>query len=175
MAGSSLRAPAQLSLPLPTPADPTAPDLRIRVWHDDVVSFEGTRAQLEGEPSLIPPGIVWPEARDLTKWERGGMDYTLMRCPPAGQQRLPFKVWSQMDSWRVNCRPAGQFTDWPARVVQRKMRELEQAFHRASPEGRAQAWTMCDRAATAARDEAFRHFKAQLLAAARAAPTPARW
>jgi hypothetical protein len=169
MAGSSLRTSAQLSLHLPTPgdADPAAPDLHIRVWHDDVVSFEGSRAQLEAEPDLIAPGIEWPKARDLTRWERGGMAFTLMRCPPADQKRLPFKTWSQLDSWRVNCRPTSQSADWPTRAMQRKLREFHEASRRASPEGRAEAWAMCERASAAARDEKFRRFKTQLLAAAR--------
>jgi hypothetical protein len=166
MAGSSLRASAQqLPLPLTTPGEPVG-DLHVRFWPDDVVSFEGSRAALEAELGLLPPGVEWPEGRELTKWESGRFTYRLSRCCPAGQ-RLSYKRWSQLDSWRVDCRPAGQTIDWPTRVVQRKMRELQEAFHRASPEGRTQAWAMCERASAAARDEDFRRFKAQLLAAAR--------
>ena len=75
-------------------------ELRIEIWPDEYVQYEGTHGKLKAE-GLIPQGFEWPRAADELRWEDDDdMKFSLRRARPKGAKGSQ-KFWEEADWWRL--------------------------------------------------------------------------
>ncbi|WP_374339841.1 hypothetical protein [Methyloversatilis sp.] len=67
------------------------------------VEIRGTRLQIESEIPIFP-GVVWPDAFRLSRWDQDGFSFSLRRCKPPGSigHKAKFKG---CDYWSISWRP----------------------------------------------------------------------
>lgn len=134
-------------------------ELRIDIWPDEVVMFEGTAAQLTAE-GLIPNDFEWPRGAAQKCWSANGFDYTLRRTRPA-RHKGPMASWLVLDNWHLSLRVVGRDYRWTAhRRLERKTEELRAECHRLTPAGSRQWAAEFNRYWRAERDKQFQAFKA---------------
>lgn len=136
-------------------------ELRIDIWPDEVVMFEGTAAQLTAE-GLIPLGFEWPRAAAQECWSANGFDYTLRRTRPA-RHKGPMASWLVLDNWHLSMRVVGRDYRWTAhRRLERKTEELRAECYRLTAAGRREWEAQFNRYWKAERDKPFQAFKARV-------------
>ena len=140
------------------PAQPER-ELRINLWRDNVVMFEGTAAQLQAE-GVIPDELEWPRAAADANWEAGGFDYSLCRCRPAGHKG-PMSSWLALDNWRIRIGVIGRDYRWGIRrSLERKAEELRADYYRHTTAGAREWEANWRRYWQTVEDKRFQKFKA---------------
>lgn len=128
-------------------------DLRITIFDDGAVRFEGTSAQLVAE-GLMPQNPKWPD-RDITSnWNDDVFHYGVRRVKPEGMKALKAE-WVKLDNWQLTRTPHNQLT-WEACAIKEKTEEIERIKFRNSHEGRL----LSQKRWAAYEDSAFQAFKA---------------
>lgn len=130
-----------------------ADDLRITIFNDGVVRFEGSSAQLVAE-GLIPKNPKWPD-RDITaNWNDAEFHYGVCRVKPEGM-KAPKAEWAKLDNWQLTRTPHNMLS-WDELAIKEKTEEIERIRFRNSHEGRMRF----EKYWAAHEDEAFQAFKA---------------
>jgi hypothetical protein len=154
--GSAVQTPAQAA-----EANASQPEreLRIELWRDEFVAFEGSAAQLQAE-GVIPGGFEWPRAATMARWEESGFSYWLFRVRPKGHKGPPSSWWP-LDNWCIRICVVGRDNQWHiSRRLARKTEELRAEFHRHTAAGHAEWHERYRRHAAAQADRHFQAFKA---------------
>lgn len=138
----------------------TERELRIGIWLDDSVAFEGTAAQLTAE-GLIHKDLVWPCAAENASWTANGLRYRLSRKRPV-RHKGPMRSWLELDNWEVRITVISRENRWHMhRVFERKTEELRAEYRRThTVAGRLEWATQLDRYRRAQMDKKFQAFKA---------------
>lgn len=110
-----------------------ADDLRITIFDDGSVRFEGTSAQLVAE-RLMPKNPKWPDRGITSNWNDDEFHYGVRRVKPEGMKALKAE-WAKLDNWQLTRTPHNQLT-WDARAIKEKTDEIERIKFRNSHEGR---------------------------------------
>lgn len=165
MAGSSLRAPAQLSLPLSTTHTAAAPgktvadgdELQIEFSTDSHWTARGTRAQLEAA-GLVPDGVNWPESTDGVQWTTGNLLFSLWRDRFKASRRSK-KAQPQGDFWMLRCWRNDRRLHHVEIEIRAHIRAIEELRRSDTKAGRERF----DRYLTAELDDAFMAFMKAVL------------
>lgn len=129
-----------------------ADDLRITIYPDVAVRFEGSSAQLVAE-GLIPKNPKWPD-RDITaNWNDDQFHYGVRRVKPEGM-KAPKAEWAKLDNWQLTRTPHNGLS-WDERAIREKTEEIERIKFCNSREGRMRF----EKYWAAHEDEAFQSFK----------------
>lgn len=131
-------------------------------WGD--VYWCGTRAQLEAECGLIPPGLEWPNWRRAAEWETGGKTCRLERYKPPGFKGH-VRDWNAIDYWHLTVRDPSAMDGWSIREAEQRVRRLKWL---STPEGRMHSAKLGRAVDAATADRQFQSFLIQ--AGARKAP-----
>lgn len=137
-------------------------ELRIEIDKDQVVRYEGTRAQLEVE-GIIPEGTKWPVGKNSVDWEANELAFYLRRCRPC-DMKGPMKLWLEGDFWRLSFSPRGH--SHMDGVIKGKARELREMLCRETEQGHRLRSDLWRRAESAGNDEKFQAFLAAIPALA---------
>jgi hypothetical protein len=137
----------------------TAQDLRIGIFQDEFVDYEGPAAALVAE-GLIPEDFTWPRAAASRIWNANGFRYWLQRRRPQGHKG-PMRSWLELDNWSLRVKPEG-LSYWQTNLLQlkRQEREIQQRRWFLYGEGKVEWERRFDRFLAAERDKRFQAFKA---------------
>ena len=153
---------------------PNTPALELNIDIDarlGLVIYEGSAAQLQGEPGLLPAGFEWPKGFDGTRWMAGGHECSIKRQRPAGAKG-PRAQFMASDHWRLVMSTAhGHGPTLAQRGMHFHAQALAQISYAESPAGRMQLDQQFDAVVRAWRDPAYMRF---MKAATAHVPTPKR-
>lgn len=136
-------------------------EIKIRIWADHFVAYEGMRDTLEAE-GLVPASIEWPRAGELVCWDDGRFSCSLGRFRPVGFKG-PKSAWVRGDCWVLRV----YSVDRPSLAVlecRRYAEALLEAIHHHSADGQAAAASARRRYCTALGDAGFQAFRGKVPA-----------